>query len=239
MHFFTNRRKPDPIARQLVSSLRSLDKLDHINKSIFPANLIYFDNKLDENKKEEFKLRLNMDNYKGSERHLKKLEFRAFAAELCTDASIRLFVSDKYSHSIPGYLSLPFNFEYKKLINYYEENKNEIFRIRQRFVDESKAADTVITELRAKFNFSEIILHESNAFEGENILENKVNMHLMLKKIKKLLIANKITNQSYSRLIINQRKEVKINQSLYTIVIDLPIKSDKEILDKFILKSYY
>jgi hypothetical protein len=44
--FFRNRRKPDPVAKQLAYSLDNLNALKEFGTNIFPPNLIFFDESL-------------------------------------------------------------------------------------------------------------------------------------------------------------------------------------------------
>ncbi len=41
-------------------------------------------------------------------------------------------VSNTYAINLPGYITIPYNFEFVEFKSFYEENKNEIFRIRSR-----------------------------------------------------------------------------------------------------------
>jgi hypothetical protein len=53
-NFFTNRRRPDPLAKQLVNSLEALKDMDRIYSSVFPPSLIFLDNKLKSEQVREF-----------------------------------------------------------------------------------------------------------------------------------------------------------------------------------------
>jgi len=132
--FVKNRRKPDPIAYQLVNSISKFDDIKYFSDNIFPPGLIFFDEKLSEEQTEIFINKIKMQGIKGIERFSLKQSFKKIALEMCSvNNIIRIFVSDSYSHEyMPGYLTIPFNFEFKDLIEYYEENKNEIFRIKKR-----------------------------------------------------------------------------------------------------------
>jgi hypothetical protein len=52
MNFFKNKRKPDPLAKQLVASLEALKDMNRFKENVFPPNLIFLDSKL---KKEQIK----------------------------------------------------------------------------------------------------------------------------------------------------------------------------------------
>ena len=52
--FFTNRRKPDPVAKQLAHSLDNLKMIQEFGANIFPPNLIFFDESLKKDQIEQF-----------------------------------------------------------------------------------------------------------------------------------------------------------------------------------------
>ena len=74
--FFSNRRSTDPIVRQMVNNMKSFKNLQHLNVSIYPTHLIYMTESLEENQIDEFITRIRMDNYKSTEKFMKKMEFR-------------------------------------------------------------------------------------------------------------------------------------------------------------------
>lgn len=51
--FFKNRRKADPVAKQLAYSLENVNLIQDFASHIFPPNLIFFDNSL---KKEQMQI---------------------------------------------------------------------------------------------------------------------------------------------------------------------------------------
>ncbi len=134
--FFKNRIQPDPIARELVNSLSNYKELNYVNYNFYPSNLIYFDEKITPEQSEEFISRLKMESYKSLDRHMMKIKFRPVLNEMVLALNvIRLFVSDFYSCDyLPGYLVVPYNFEYNDLILYYNENKSELNNIRKRVI---------------------------------------------------------------------------------------------------------
>jgi hypothetical protein len=77
---------------------------------------------------------MKLENLKGFEKYTQKLGFRRIAQEMCNpNFLIRLFVSDKYSYdTLPGYMTIPYNFEFSDLIQFYQQNKNELHRIKER-----------------------------------------------------------------------------------------------------------
>lgn len=136
--FFSNRIKPDPIARALVDSLKPIKEMNYLGHNLFPTNLIFLDEKIqnDESKVNEFISKLKLNNISKTDKFLLKCEFRKMAIEMCnTQSIIRLYVSDFYSYDhLPGYLTIPYNFEYKDLFLFFDENKNELLRIRKRVI---------------------------------------------------------------------------------------------------------
>jgi hypothetical protein len=74
--FFKNRRKSDPIARQLVESLDSYKELSFLSTNFFPAHLIYLDEKLSKEQVIEFNKRLKFENYEKSEKLMITTEFK-------------------------------------------------------------------------------------------------------------------------------------------------------------------
>jgi hypothetical protein len=52
--FFRNRRKVDPVAKQLAYSLENLNILKEFGTSIYPPNLIFFDESLKKEQTEQF-----------------------------------------------------------------------------------------------------------------------------------------------------------------------------------------
>jgi hypothetical protein len=52
--FFTNRRKADPVAKQLAYSLDNVKMIQEFGANIFPPNLIFFDESLKKEQIEEF-----------------------------------------------------------------------------------------------------------------------------------------------------------------------------------------
>jgi hypothetical protein len=132
--FFENRISPDPLAVQLVNSLQSFKEIRFFGDNFFPVSMIFFDEKLDENKIQTFISKMKLENLKSSDKIMQKVEFRKMALEMCQPNNlIRIYVSDSYSYDqMPGYLTVPYNFEFNELTQYYNENKYELNRIKSR-----------------------------------------------------------------------------------------------------------
>lgn len=133
-NLFKNKIAPDPVARAIVASSSNLKDLYYFGASFIPTNLVYFDDKITEDQVDFFIKNIKMEELKSDERFNQRVAFRKIAVEMCHPKStIRLFVSDFYSFDhLPGYLTIPFNFEFKDFIAYWEENKSEVFRIKSR-----------------------------------------------------------------------------------------------------------
>jgi hypothetical protein len=54
MDFFENKRKPDPLAKQLVASLEAFKDMSRFKENVFPPNMIFLDNKLKNEEVKEF-----------------------------------------------------------------------------------------------------------------------------------------------------------------------------------------
>lgn len=132
--FFENRISPDPLAVQLVNSIKSFNEIRFFGDNFFPVSMIFFDEKLDEKEIQTFISRMKLENIKTSEKITQKIEFRKMAIEMCQPGNlVRIYVSDKYSYdNMPGYLTVPFNFDFNELIDYYNENKNDLYRLKSR-----------------------------------------------------------------------------------------------------------
>ena len=132
--FFENRMNPDPLAVQLVNSINSLRDIRYFGDNFFPTHLIFFDETISIVQIRTFTGIMKMEDLKGHDRYMQKLEFRKVAIEMCSPSNLtRIFVSDFYSYDhMPGYLTIPFNFNYKDLISYYVENKVELIRVKNR-----------------------------------------------------------------------------------------------------------
>ena len=48
---------------------------------------------------------------------------------------LRIHVGKNYSNEMPGFYVIPFNFEIKELFDYFNENKNEMFRLRKKVIN--------------------------------------------------------------------------------------------------------
>ncbi len=132
--FFQNRIKPNPLAVQMVNSIKGFEEIKFFGDNFFPTNLIFFDEKLEISEIMHFIRKMKLEDLNGYDKYTQKLAFRKVAVEMC-DANhiIRLFVSDSYSHDkLPGYLTIPYNFEFKELIDYYRENKGDLLRTKER-----------------------------------------------------------------------------------------------------------
>ena len=132
--FFENRISPNPLAIQMVNSIKGFEEIKYFGDNFFPTHLIFFDEKLDVPHIMHFIRKMKIEDLKGYDKYSQKLAFRRVAIEMCDPNNlIRLFVSNCYSSDkLPGYMTIPYNFEFKDLINYYKENKNEILRLKER-----------------------------------------------------------------------------------------------------------
>jgi hypothetical protein len=139
MNFFENRRKPDPLARQLVEGLDMLKDMSRFKETAFPPNLIFLDNKLKKEQIRQFidraRLKIIPEDRDRTIMHLEMKSvnkvFTQIARQLCQDGRIiRLYISNEYSIEMPGYIVIPYNFELSEFKAFFELNKNEINKIR-------------------------------------------------------------------------------------------------------------
>lgn len=77
----------------------------------------------------EFTFRLKLKNIEKQDKLNAQIEFKKIAKELCDPKCLtRIFISDVYSNDMPGYITIPYNYEFKEFVKYYNENKEEINR---------------------------------------------------------------------------------------------------------------
>ena len=52
--------------------------------------------------------------------------------QLCQDGVIRLYVNKSFNIDMPGFISIPYDFEFDKLLEFFNNNKDEIYRRRKK-----------------------------------------------------------------------------------------------------------
>jgi hypothetical protein len=235
--FFHNRRRADPLARELIDSLGAFKDLDYLSSNFFPVQYIYFDQILTQDQIRSFLSTFKMENIPADEKFYYKSEFRKLTLDLINpEALIRLHICQKYScNTIPGYLSIPYNFkDIKELLEYYNQNKDELYRVRKNYLEENKSIQMLKSVLINNFNISNIEFLNKE-YEGKTNLKIAQEFNLSLKRLNKILT----TMKSTGKLKIFQNKiKINLNSNKNDISEDqinfmYPLPEEKVICDFF------
>lgn len=118
---------------------------------------------------------------------------------------IRLFISDKYDiYEMPGYLTIPYNFDTDELVKYFHQNKFELCKIKEKvylnlvlyikitfvqFIDDNNAIEEIKNELKKSLKIKTINFYPKGDKEIKALVKLE-QLSMGLKRIRKIFIDN-------------------------------------------------
>lgn len=194
--------------------------LYEVFERFYPFRLIYFSEDLDDQMVEEFMLRVQAGT--DGDNEVMMISFED-TARVLSRAGVLLNVGLSYGvEDMPGYISLPYNFEYKDLEEYFKQNGLKAIRLKKRLLDEHKALREVLKEYDqiGLENISILCLDSSRSLTDDlntkkiPLIDRIQRSSITLKRLLKILKTIQLTNQTLKSLSLTI--DYKETQTLLT-----------------------
>lgn len=127
---------------------------------------------------------------------------------------IFLFVSKGYSNSqVPGFLTIPFNYDPEELINFYEENSEEILDIRIKYDELTKRLEGLKKNLQNFLKIKQVKIH--NIGNNEELESAILYIKQLIKFFTEKNIKNRIEEIHISKNIDINLKNGVLNLNIF------------------------